>query len=403
MANPRAVQVSLAIGSGSNSVFLQNINQNQMVQMNHKRFAGEQGNQLTAVFSDKSAFDLETKLLFLGNSVIDRSIYYQYGYSYSLGSMSRLYSGFIYDYNPSISGNIISLEIMAVSKESSTMTNTKAVTYSNGQTAIRISEVVKRIAVENNWILGQIEETKPIKRTLINSFLSPMEFINSELVPYAISALTGNGFYAVYFTTNIRGNTVINFKSMMPSASVNGTFTYLGKTNEFTYNSPLSTIISWSPTSIGSYLLWGGGFTETNTMTSSYGDTYTSRSAQLVNPAGGSNKTWLSRNNFSQLYMSSADPDEADSAVKAVYSKAASMQYNANCTMIGDVNRQVGETLEFNIILQNRVHYSSGKYLVLGVEDSISTSGFTTNLSLVKNASYAGTIQNYVSYLEKTG
>ena len=400
MANPRAVQVSISMGQGKNATFLHSVPPNQLLNMSHKRYAGEQGNSFNASFSDKTAFDLETKLLFLGNAVQDRSIYYQYGYSYSLGSMSRLYSGFVYDYTPSIVNNIIRIDISAVSRESSTMVNTGAITYSDGSNYIKVSDIVKRIISANGWIAGEIEETTLIKKAFTNSFLSPMEYINSELIPYAISSITGNGAYSLYFTTNIRGRTVANFKSMLPGTTSSKIFTYIDSTNKFTYNSPRSEIISWSPTSIGSYLLWGGGFAETNTLTSASGDIYSSRANQLINPNGDTHKTWLSRNNFSQLYISTSDKEAANSAVRAAYTKAASLQYNAKCTLIGDVNREVGETLEFNIILKNRVHYSSGRYLVLGVEDEISTGGFTTSLDLVKNSSFAGTPGEYAINLE---
>jgi len=397
MANPRAVQVSISMGMGDNAVFLHSVPPNNLMRLSQKRYAGEQGNTMTANFTDHTAFDLETKLLFLGNAVTDRAIHYQYGYSYSLGSMSRLYSGFVYDYTPSIAGNIINIELTAVSKESSTMTNTGAANYSDGTDYIRVSDIVKKIAAANQWKLGEIEDTTQIKRSFTNSFLSPMEYINSDLIPFALSATTGIGFYSLYFTTNIQGNTVVNFKSMLPGSISAGTFSYIDTGSSQVYNHPMSSILSWNPTSLGSYLLWGGGFTETNTMTEAYGDTYTSVSTQLINPTRDTNKTWLSKNNFSQLYVSSADREAADSAVKAAYSKAASLQYNASCEMIGDPNRQVGETLEFNIILKNKVHYSSGKYLVLGVEDTVDSSGYRTSLSLVKNASFAGSASSVIS------
>jgi hypothetical protein len=390
MANPRAVQVSIAIGSDENAVFLQNVNNNQMTSLTHTRYAGEQGNKLVASFFDQTAFDIETRLLFLGNALQDRTIFYQYGYSYSLGSMSRLYAGIIYDYTPSISGNTTTIQIHAVSRESTTMFNTKAKNYNVLGGPIRVSEIVKTIAAENGWVVGEIETTTLTDESFVNSFISPMEYINTRLIPYAVSQQTGLGFYSAYFTTNLSGRTVINFKSMVPGDTSTRTYTYIQSTDKFTYNSPLSEVLSWSPTAMGSYLLYGGGFVESNAITNATGDIYTTRSSALVNPNGTSNKTWLSKNSFTQLHQASAERDASHNAVQAAYSKARLLQYNAQCTMIGDVNRQVGETVEFNIILQNKIHYSSGKYLVLGVEDSISNSGFTTSLDLVKNASMAG-------------
>lgn len=396
MANPRAVQVSIAIGSDNNAVFLQKVNNNQMTSMSHTRYAGEQGNKFVGNFFDQTAFDIETKLLFLGNALQDRTIFYQYGYAYSLGAMSRIYSGIIYDYTPSIAGNTTTIQINAVSKESTTMFNTKARTYNISGVPIRVSEIVKTIAAENGWAVGEIEATTLTNRPFVNAFESPMEYINNSLIPYAISQKTGIGFYACYFTTSVNGRTIINFKSMVPGDITSKKFSYIEAVDKFTYNSARSEILSWSPTAMGSYLLYGGGFVESNSITRATGDIYTTRSSALVNPNGTSNKTWLSKNTFTQLYLASAERDASNNAVQAAYSKAASLQYNAQCTMIGDVNRQVGETLEFNIILQNKIHYSSGKYLVLGVEDSISTSGFTTALDLVKNASMAGNRDNLV-------
>jgi hypothetical protein len=390
-SNPRSTIVGVSLGDGSDAVWVNSVPPSTLLGMTHTRYIGEQGNEFNATFVDTTAYDLETRLMTMSTQNGYKIINYQYGYSFNVGKISPIFSGIVYDYKPSISGRVVKLEIQAVSKESTSVTNTATSTYGVSGSVI-ISDIVKQLAYENDWILGTIETTAPITKTFTRHYTSPMEFINNQLVPYAVSSSTGNGNYSLYFTNTITGKLQVNFKSLTVETPAKSYTMINGVSADYTFNNPESTILSWNPNIIGSALLYGGGSVESNTMLDKTGDVYRSDSVNnLTSYSYSGNRKWLLNNQYATMSISSNDRTATDSAVSAAYTTALNYQYETSCTILGDPTRVFGETLEFNIVTQgNKLHYSSGKYLVIGVTDNITASGYTTELNLVKNASLGG-------------
>lgn len=392
MANPRSVAVFMSIGSGTTTSFLNTLPPQHVVSLTHSRVLGEKANSLNATLIDAAAFNLETKILLTPSGTSGfKLLSYQYGYAMTHGQMSAIYSGYLYDYKPTIAGNTRTLELIALSQETTSSTNTITETY-GVDSAVRVSDIVKQIASKNNWIIGTIEETIPVNRVFTQGYKSPMEFINQDLIPFAVSAVTGNGGYAVSFTTSITGKTVVNFKSITVTTPVNSYTKINGQSGRYIYNNAESTVLSWSPKVLGAVLLSGASAVSSQVMLESTGDTYKADAvSNISNSLYTGNRQWLAANQYKTLAASSASKEEADSAVRAQQSRAMNFQYQAVATVLGDPTLTPGDTVEFNIITDyNQLHYSSGLYVAYEVNDNIGIAGFTTDMQLMKNASWNG-------------
>ena len=399
MPNQRALIISASIGTDTSAFFLSSNLSNHVSSLTHKRVWGESGNALSMTVVDSAAFDIENKIILSPEGPYGtKQINYQYGYEMKPGRISPIFTGSLYDYKLQISGNVSTLDLIAVSMESRTILNSKPVNYGQSGEPIAISDIVIRIAYENDWVLGEIEPTGTVTDSFTKSYESPMAFINTQLIPKAISKTTGKGNYICYFTTSITGKTVVNFKSLNAIPTTAETYTYMQNGNDYIYNNINSTVLSWSPAIAGSSILDGGNSVVGSALDEDTGDQLYANASAAASIAEYYGASYLSANNYIAITPSSSTQDTLDAATKSAQSIAMNRQYTANARILGAPTRKIGEYIDFNIISKyNKIHYSSGRYQCIELTDSISSGGYFTEMNLLKNANYTGTTPGFTN------
>lgn len=402
MSNQRALIISASIGNDTSAFYLSSNISNHVSSLTHKRVWGESGNALSMTVVDTAAFDIESRIITSPAGPYGmKHINYQYGYEMSPGKISPVFTGMLYDYKPQISGNVSTLELVAVSMESRTVLNNKPTNYGQSGEPIAISDIVIRLAYENDWILGEIEPTTTVTDSFTKSYESPMAFINTQLIPKAVSKVTGKGNYICYFTTSVTGKTVINFKSLNALPTAAETYTYMQTGSDYIYNNINSTVLSWSPVIAGSSILDGGSSVIGSAIDEDTGDQLYSSASSAASEAEYRGASYLSTNNYIAITPSSSTQDTLNAETRAAQSLAMNRQYTASARILGAPTRKVGEYIDFNIISKyNKIHYSSGRYQCIELTDSISSGGYFTEMSLLKNANYTGTT---ASFTESSG
>lgn len=397
MSNQRSLIISASIGNDSSAFYLSSNISNHVSSLTHKRTFGDSGNALSMTVVDTAAFDIESKIIMSPVGPYNmKHINYQYGYELSPGKISPIFTGMLYDYKPQISGNVSTLELIAVSMESRTVLNNKPVNYGQSGEPIAISDIIIRLAYENDWILGEIEPTNTVTDSFTKSYESPMAFINTQLIPKAVSKTTGKGNYVCYFTTSVTGKTVVNFKSLNALPTAAETYTYMQTGSDYIYNNINSTVLSWSPMVTGSAILAGGDSVIGSSIDEDTGDQLYTNAKSAANETAYAGAAALNANNYIVISPSSSTQSTLDAVARSAQSKAMNKQYTASARILGAPTRKVGEYLDFNIIsMYNKIHYSSGRYQCIELTDSISSGGYFTEMSLLKNANYMGTTSSF--------
>ena len=85
------------------------------------------------------------------------------------------------------------------------------------------------------------------------------------------------------------------------------------------------------------------------------------------------------------LGLSSASYQGLDLAMRDLWNKYATQVYGASIEIMGDPNINVMDIIKLNVYTKyNLPHHTSGEYIVMSIDESLDSSGYTSTLNLMK-------------------
>lgn len=362
-----------------------------LLNFTHVRNMADTANQFSFSVYDDTALELE---LVIAEGA--RDVRFRYGYTD--GSVSQVYSGDIWDYSLEFrhGGVVLSVE------GTSTAMGNHALPATRKFEGKRIDEIVKEIAKVEGWKIGYVEETVPLmgfydhKSTeeILKPFhqmnISSNKFIKEELIPYAVSAKTGESGFRFYFEDKSDGAYVYFCPPDYRQQPKNNFVLDYNKSGR-------GAIISFQPEVKGSILMQGGGTAEATGM-----DAYSNDMTKLEysdgsneNKANTGSKSAISfEQGKTAINLSAATITEMENKLASMWTRNANLTYPASLELIGSPDLDPNTTVEILVMTnKGKPHHTSGIYLVLEVTDEVSSGGnYTTTAELIKNAVAKGTV-----------
>lgn len=212
-----------------------------------------------------------------------------------------------------------------------------------------------------------------------------------DTVPNSIYGIGGpgtghtSGSFGSDITKSSRSITkTLNSKYSITGASVGKTLSG----NQYRYGTPTSYIKSWSPSIPGAYLLSQASDQDEYTIMNETGDEIREKAVESVSDSDQYDSRNLLGSSVTSTIRRSGSFNSFDSGSKSslAWANASKYMFQCTCEMMGDHTINFRDTIDFNIYLQGKLHYTSGRYLVTEVTDTINSGGFTTSLRLLKNA-----------------
>jgi len=372
-----------------------------LLSFRHKRNIIDQANQFSFQVYDDTAIQLETIIAQGAKDVLFR-------YGYTDGAASELFSGTIWDYTIEFQhgGTVLSVE------GTSQILKWHAKRATRTFTNMTPDQIVRKIAEEEGWQIGIIEPCLPIrgffddltgKELITKTFrqlnIPSTKFIKEELLPYAISARTGEGGFLFYFTDTPKGPAV-NFTP--PRYRQQPTNNFLLDYNQ----TGRGVIKSFSPEVKGSLLMQAGGTTVATGVdphsNNFVGVKYTD-SSNPNKPVTGSKSMIAYEKGETPINISSATIEEMSARAAYYWYKSANLTYPARLEMVGDPTLQPNTVINVTIVGNAGIpHHTSGLYLITEIIDEIQGGEYTTELGLIKNAVPVGSSQKTGSNVNKT-
>ena len=174
-------------------------------------------------------------------------------------------------------------------------------------------------------------------------------------------------------------------------------------TIEITYGSRNSNIISFSIANIGSLIMAGGKNKVDASATSDlYGDIITINGENVAGVTV-TEEQQQQNNQYLNWYFGSQSGDNKFKGVKVISSTSSTnlaarkdrtweeikdYTFNAELTVAGTYSNIYRPGNFINIILKDKdghLHYASGKYMIISIDDNVSTTEFTQTMKLIKN------------------
>lgn len=391
--NPHYAFVNISIG---------NINisakpPNHEVEFEYVRKPMNSANTFTITVFDETALLLEYELIKGYQNIV-------FSYGYENGDSSPVYQGSATEYQTDFNSAGSRLTINGMSSSVSAFTDPKSKTYSKKENkpdseGKLIHEIVKEIAEEEGWVLGNIVECEPVddgtgkNKVFTRNNQTAQIFIVNELIPYAKSAETGDSNFILNFEDSSEG-TIVNFYPTNQIAR--DTSKDQARSFEFQWGSGdrTTTVISFKPGYSGSLrLAGGGGVVDASAMDSVTNEMFNISYTNSSDP----NRTTLGNKSYdyskSTRYIggSSYSMDEMKNIAAYMWATNANYPIEAQLNIMGDPTIQAYDLV--SVVMLNKdglPHHSSGVYLVKEITDTIRGGLFTTNLLLYKNASGEG-------------
>lgn len=359
-----------------------------VISFNQHRTFLDAANSFTLSLFYEGVTDLEDLIASQGFGKDLGNVYYRYGIVD--GPSTPVFRASAYDYSLNMQGGGTQLDLSGIS--SGILANSKA--YTKAYSSMTIDEVVSQIAKDNNWEIGNIEKCKPIltgrdditgnvtHKKFYQLNVQPIQFIKEELIPYAISSSTDVGGYFVYFTDQGSGNPKLNFCTPQYIAPPIANYSY--------YAGPTSNIITWTPeVNSTNNLLQGGGQVKSSSI-STYNNVphvflqndITEKSLPIV----GDRSFTDTNAAITSLNTSSLQYKEMEARAKTLWTKNANLDYPAVMEVVLDPRIEVNTTCNILIMTAGgQPHYTTGTYLISGVDDTLDQSGALSSVQLIKN------------------
>ena len=169
---------------------------------------------------------------------------------------------------------------------------------------------------------------------------------------------------------------------------------------EITYGSKNSNIISFSIANIGSLIMAGGkNQVDASSTSDLYGDIINQGGSNVYNANVEENKdneeyiNWYfgsqTEKKFKGIKVVSSSPESSLGARKdSVWKDIKNYTFNAELTVVGTYSNMYAPGNFIDIVLKNKnglIHYATGRYMIIQIDDNVSTSEFTQTMKLIKN------------------
>lgn len=359
---------------------------NYISSMEFTNISNSGGTCILTVF-DRFSDEIEEGLIKYGNSVSIR-------FGHATGRQSRIFTGAatVYNVTQYSSGNILTVSIVLDSITS----NLNAIEIDGGDSP---SDAVKAIAEYCGWKIGRIDEARQIyeEGTNIKNFKetnrNPIEYILKEIAPRATRLSDGKGGYQFYFDTTVNPPTA-NFHPIDISTEGLRTYVYQkGKNSPVISFSVTTSLIASGTEDVDSPVLTDIEANGIDTITKEeYG--YNLDVNSVYRDASGEYSTLVPGTSKALLDTKGMSYDEAVSTVQYRFTTKVSSAIKANATLVGDPTLEVGQQVRFVILtVKNKLHHTSGIYMITGVGHNISSGVMTTTLELIKYGDIQGPIE----------
>lgn len=319
---------------------------------------------------DSTAFDVESCLL--DRSVEDHKIEFEYGYSEIEERRTPRYLGVVTKVTPrfDITGETLTLEGKAWTEYKSIMSNDQKTYYDTP------SEAVRQIAAEEGWTIMAIVGTKKpepdgyspdnTRWSIVREpSLSAREFIDQYLIPISITE-GGKGDYRLLLEP-LENETLMWY--------IPAEYEYLTDYN-ITVGSPeFDEVISFTPNYNYLAPLMGSGG-----VTMEYIDTISNEQGTV---SVGDSNTMGSK----QIKMSSKYGNQNNVTIEAtnIFQHSANNAYPADLVLVGDPTIKAGHYINVQVLTaKGQLHPTTGRYMIMTVEDLIDGGSFTSTLSMRK-------------------
>lgn len=383
-SNPYYAYVNFAIGE----VELNKVPPNHILSFSYDRTTLDSANVFQISVIDTTALALEFQLA-QGYQEL------KFSYGYTGGPSSKIYTGQLTDYKLKFTTYGVQLDIEGVSSGLSTYGVTKSATYEHRM----ISDIVYDIAKEEGWKIGYIETTQEVfgadgktYKSFTRNNTNAVNFITTELTPYAKSALTGASGYQLSFDDSTDPPTV-NYHP--PKVSNNNSSSENVNFYEFAYGTGGdSRVISFEPQFSGmSIAVQGASEVDVSTVDALRNEMFSITCNKDTNPnvpqTGA--KTNVPNVASNTLLSSSLGYNEATNLAATMWFQQAGQSYGAILEIVGDPNLDPQSMCSVLIVNQDGLpHHSSGAYLITQITDSIEGGQYTTTLQLFRNALNVG-------------
>lgn len=253
----------------------------------------------------------------------------------------------------------------------------------------------------NGWVLGDIDDTLPVKVDLSQQKLSDTNYITTILIPKSIRESDNESNYELYFDDNGRVNFKpikidVQSKAILRLGYYNPDIAYQNNTYtpenviSFTHKAPLSAA------------LCGSELNETSGISYITGETITASSEEMGIKEKNVDIDDLRSIQLQVKHSPSNIITTTDSSIVSAqalnrWRTVASWPYEAELTMYGCIKLVPGRdyidviNIPLNSLGKNlQYHHTSGKYLVQGISESFEGGVHTSKLTLLKNPGLSG-------------
>lgn len=395
--NPYFAFVELTIGEFNMTL----LPPEHLISFTYNRKPLNAANKFTISLFDETAIMLEYQLI-QGY----KDIKFQYGYVG--GVKSPVYSGQVTSYDIDFTTAGATLNIEGISSSTSAFSKPRTKSYEN----MRIDEIVRDIAQEENWEVGKLVECQPVSdgdnpnKTFVRSNLTAPVFITQELIPLAKAASNGDSNFVLNFDDS-GDKTIVNFYPII-QASVTGSDQVkedkssndkdsVKRDYEFQWGGGdrNSRVISFNPNYSGILKLVSGGATVdakavdriANEMFHMSIDNTTDEAHTVLDEKSAYDFSTAKR----VIGGSSYTQDEMKHISAYLWYTNASYPVTADMSILGDPNIQAFDLISMVMLNKDGIpHHSSGAYLIKEIEDQIEGGNFVTNMQLFRNAMHIG-------------
>jgi len=341
------------------------------------------GNIIFTVF-DKNWTELET-VFNLGNQHVDIR------YGYVTGKQSALISCILGKYNVkfTMNGTIITVQAMSTSVHK----NLDLVSVKTGSS--NPSEAAKSLCQAAGFQIGTFEETLDVDLPGGFSALKehPVSYINQRIAPYAMRKADGLGGYRLLLDDTTNPPTA-HFMPLSAQAKADHVYIYGKGIN----SSVISLDIDVNGVFGGTGINGATTNIEAGNIDATTEDSTTINSNTEAAAAAATNTTEeavYTDTPGTQQDIISTDgltTEQAIAAVNSAVSLSGSIPYSGTIVILGDPTINVSDTIELKVLKTNGDVYEaiSGKYLVTGVQDSITNGKYTTSIKVVKDIGGSG-------------
>lgn len=351
----------------------------------YTRTISNAGNKFDITIYDKDAIEIEERLARLEK----KELYFSYGWFD--GKESIKYKCIIQQYqlNFNSEGAVLSLSGTSLGVLDHAKARKKVWVKEDGS-AMSPSEIIEYIADDRGWLIGNIEETKPVlvkgePKVFEQQDIPDTTFILDKLLDVE-SVYKDKSGYNLYFK-DVEEGTEVYYEPVNYDQEPDDTFVYEWRTRS-------SRVIDFQPDYDGmTYLMLGSSDVKMRAVDADSNDMKYSESNLETNPnhVNAEEKFHNYEGVHQNLNASSSYQEEMDRETKSVFRRYNNLAYPATLTIEGQLDVTPDSTITVLVFLMNgELHHSSGTYYVKEIEDSISGGYMTSTLTLFRNSDKVG-------------